>query len=410
MGDSQASSEVETSERPASRLKLHGFWDNRSGFRIRDDAVQSKTATLGESRLQLDARVDGDRASFEFIGDLIYDAAFDRVEDDIRFLRLTWPVTDSLDLRIGRQVLTWGVGDLLFINDLFPKDWVAFLSGRDVEYLKAPSDSLRVGWYNDAVNVELVYTPRFAPDRFPTGDRFSYYSPLAGGLAGADDPVRYHAPHDYFDDDEIALRLYRNVGAWEVAAYAYRGYWKSPGGQTLLPPRATFPELSVYGASARGPLGPGILSAELGYYDSREDRGGNDPFVNNDELRTLLGYEFEAGKEFTIGVQHYMEWMQDYGDYRRTLPFFVPARDEFRHLFTVRFTKMLMNQNLMLSLFTFYSPSDADAYLRPTATYKINDAWQIFGGANIFLGRERTTFFGQFEDNSNVYAGARFSF
>ncbi len=46
-----------------------------------------------------------------------------------------------------------------------------------------------------------------------------------------------------------------------------------------------------------------------------------------------------------------------------------PARDHFRHLTTVRLTKLLMNQNLWLSLFTYYSPSDKDAHLRPNVNY-----------------------------------------
>jgi len=31
-------------------------------------------------------------------------------------------------------------------------------------------------------------------------------------------------------------------------------------------------------------------------------------------------------------------------------------------------------------------------------------------GANIFFGNHKDTFFGQFEDNSNIYFGTRYSF
>jgi hypothetical protein len=69
-----------------------------------------------------------------------------------------------------------------------------------------------------------------------------------------------------------------------------------------------------------------------------------------------------------------------------------------------------MNQNLVLSLFAYYSPSDNDAYLRPHVRYKINDHWMVEAGGNLFQGAWNQTFFGQFENNSNVYAGVRFSF
>ena len=69
-----------------------------------------------------------------------------------------------------------------------------------------------------------------------------------------------------------------------------------------------------------------------------------------------------------------------------------------------------MNQNLILMLFGYYSPSDRDTYLRPKIHYKVNDFWSLETGANIFAGDDEHTFFGQFEKNSNVYVAVRYSF
>jgi len=63
---------------------------------------------------------------------------------DLREASMSLRPTDDLDVRLGRQILTWGTGDLVFINDLFPKDWNAFILGRDEDYLKAPSDAFRL--------------------------------------------------------------------------------------------------------------------------------------------------------------------------------------------------------------------------------------------------------------------------
>jgi hypothetical protein len=102
--------------------------------------------------------------------------------------------------------------------------------------------------------------------------------------------------------------------------------------------------------------------------------------------------------------------MLDYDAYRDTLPFFVTPRDENRHVLTVRLTKLLMDQDLELSSFLFYSPSDGDAYWRPSVSYKITDDWEVSAGGNVFFGESDHTFFGQFQNNSNVYAGLRYSF
>lgn len=389
---------------------LHGYWDTRGALRTQNDPAQSHDTPMAETRLQLETERAWKRVLLEFTADVFLDAARERADADLRELRFTWSPLDSVDIRAGRQVLTWGTGDMLFINDLFPKDWQSFFIGRDVEYLKAPSDSIKVGWFNKAINLELVYTPQFEPDRYITGERISYWDPMAADFAGDADQVDANPPSAWFDDDEIALRLYRSIGTYELAFYAYSGFWKSPAGQRLIPMQAIFPKLRVYGASLRGKLGKGIANIEVGYYDSRQDPSGRDPFINNSEFRFLIGYEQELAKDFTGAIQYYLEHMMDYGAYMNTRIPLIPARDQDRHLVTLRLTKRLLNQNLTLSLFTYYSPSDGDAYLRPNATYKINDHWTADLGANIFAGESDTSFFGQFKNNTNLYAGIRYSF
>ncbi|NIA13779.1 MAG: hypothetical protein GWP08_06825 [Nitrospiraceae bacterium] len=389
---------------------LHGYWDARAAVRTRNDAAQPDDSPMAETRLQLKTEKAWGDVLFEFTGDVYLDAARERAYGDLRSLRLTWSPVEQIDIRAGRQVLTWGTGDMLFINDLFPKDWQSFFIGRDVEYLKAPADAVRVGWFNDLVNIEVVYTPQFAPDRYITGERISYWNPLAFGWSGEDGQVNANPPSAWFENDEVAVRLYRSVGAYELAFYGYSGYWKSPGGQRLFPMQATFPKLRVYGASLRGKVGKGIGNIEFGYYDSYQDRSGTNPLVNNSELRLLVGYEQEIAKEFTGAVQYYLEHMMDYDAYMDTRIFLIPARDKDRHVLTLRLTKLMMNQNLTLSLFTYYSPSDGDAYLRPNLKYKVNDHWTIDFGGNVFAGESDTSFFGQFKNNSNVYAGFRYAF
>ncbi len=188
------------------------------------------------------------------------------------------------------------------------------------------------------------------------------------------------------------------------------GFWKSPAGMDAATGKATFPKLTVYGASVMGPLAGGIAKAEVGYYDSLDDRSGDDPFVRNGEFRLLLGYKREVGRELTLGVRYYLEFMMEHLDYEEILPAGMREKDEDRHVLTVRLTKLALRQALRLSVFAFYSPSDGDAYLRPRVHFTASDSWSVFGGADVFLGSDDHTFFGQFEKNSNVHLGLRRSF
>ena len=133
----------------------------------------------------------------------------------------------------------------------------------------------------------------------------------------------------------------------------------------------------------------------MGYYDSREDRSGEDPFIPNSQFRLLAGYEQELAKDFTGGVQYYLEQMIGLRRLQANLlPRGSHAADEFRHVITLRLTKLLMYQSLKLSLFTFYSPSDRDVYMRPNIHYRISDHWSGEVGANIFIGERIIPFSG----------------
>ncbi len=388
-------------------IEAHGFFEVRGGYRLQEDKYE-KDMSIMEGHFQFDLFSYFDWGDVKVKGDLLGDMVTEEGDFDLREANIFTRPTDFMDVKVGRQVLTWGTGDLIFINDMFPKDWQSFFIGRDTEYLKAPSDAAKVSLFGESVNLDIAYTPRFDPDRYISGERISYWNGNLGRTAGQDAIVHPDEPDEWFSDSEIAARLYKNIDNYELAFYGYRGYWKSPGGQNLEM-KAIFPDLNVYGASLRGSVGKGIGNAEIGYYESADDQSGKNPLINNSEMRYLIGYTREIAKDFTMGLQYYIEQMLDYGQYKRNLPS-GPARDGNRHLTTLRLTKLLMNQNLRLSLFTYYSPSDKDVYMRPNANYKVSDNLAVELGSNIFFGDYPHTFFGQFRDNTNIYAGLRYSF
>ena len=398
---------------PAS---IGGFIETRAGVRLQDDPFE-KSASIGETRLQLQGEWETGPAVFTLTSDFLLDPVEDdyavdletgRGAIDLREANVVLRPLDFMDLKAGRQILTWGTGDLLFINDLFPKDFRSFFIGRDDEYLKAPSDAVRASFFTPAVNIDVVYTPRFDADRFVDGSRLSYFNPLTGALAGRNAVIAPQTPDDWFDDDEIAARASRNIGAFEAALYAYSGFWKNPSGAT--PDGAFFfPKLSVYGASLRGPVAGGVGNVEVGYYDSREDRPGSDPLIPNSQYRYLVGYEREAAQDLTLAFQYYAEVNADVDALRAAQPPGAAPADRARHLLTVRLTKLAFNQNLTVSLFNFWSPNQGDGYARARAGYKLSDDWLVEGGFNVFYGAD-ADFFGQFENNSNVFLAARRSF
>ncbi|MCB0326771.1 MAG: hypothetical protein KDD52_04045, partial [Bdellovibrionales bacterium] len=292
-------------------FELSGFMDTRWGHRLRSDPLQDPIS-IAEFRLHHELEKDWKEVHVKYSADFLYDPVWDAVDlnlnsgtswFDLREAHAVFRPFRFMDIKIGRQILTWGTGDLIFINDLFPKDWVSFFVGRDLVYLKAPSDAIKLALFSDVANLDIIYTPQFDSDRYISGQRISFYSQGAHSLQGQNAPISVQDQEQWFSDDEISIRLYRSIKASTIALYYYRGFWKSPAGFEPNLGKYTFPELSVYGASVRGPFANGIAYVEGGYYDSMKDREGTNPLIRNSELRVLGGYEKEIFEETTLGVQ-----------------------------------------------------------------------------------------------------------
>ena len=112
----------------ASDIEPGGFVEARYGMRTQDDPFEDERS-LSELRLQLSAIAYHDLLTLEAKADILYDDLATDREDvdlenghgflDLRLANILFSPFAFMDVKAGRQVLTWGTGDLVFINDLF---------------------------------------------------------------------------------------------------------------------------------------------------------------------------------------------------------------------------------------------------------------------------------------------------
>ncbi|MDO6564911.1 hypothetical protein Q4488_16135 [Amphritea sp. 1_MG-2023] len=392
----------------------HGFFEAGLGNRISyDPALNDRfspvdDATLADFRVRLETSgfVGNDRYAFK--ADVYADGVEQGIRTDLREASYTLSPGQRTDLKLGQQVLTWGTGDLLFLNDLFPKDWQSFFAGRDTEYLKAPVVAAKASYYGETASIDLVWMPDYTSDRYINGDRFSWFSSQTGSnVAAPQGHIDADEPSNSLANGEFATRVYGSIDSTEWALYGYRGFQKQPNGLDSAG-NPVFSRLSVLGASVRGNLGVGLANAEVAWHMA-EDNDGSDPYLPNSQFRFLLGYERELLPRLTLGLQYYLEQTLDYAALE-TASSSSYNPEEYRYLYTTRLNYRMWQDNLVWSLFAFYSPSDDDHYLRPSVSYRYSDNLSVAVGANIFEGEKPNTFFGQFEDASNVYARIRYAF
>jgi len=403
----------------AGNLPVHGFISQDVGIKLNEDTTKKDSYNLAEQRLQLRTIhffEEGYWAEkggiFNFKGDFTVDEYYSgKTGFELRELNLSLRPFDFMDMKAGRQILTWGTGDYLFINDMFPKDYISFFIGREDEYLKKPSDALKISLYPEMASIDFVWIPLFEPNTTAKGDRVSFFDSFQGGIAGTNSNRHLIEPSRQLSNSEYALRVYRTIKGYEMALYFFSGFDKNPRSyKDEVARQLYYQKTDVYGASVRGTVFKGIGNMEAGYYHSRDDSSGADRMIENSFFKFLAGYSQDMGNDLRLGFQYLFEQRLDYASYKDNLLAADYVFDEYRHLLTQRLTKQFLSQTLTVSLFNFYSPSDKDGYARPSVSYDVSDQLKVTVGANIPWGEDVTTEFGQMRRNKNIYVRIKYSF
>lgn len=288
----------------AGARQLQGQAELGLAVRYSDHGPHDDRLLDAESRLLLERQWYGDRGEMldvrvlavqEFRGD-------GRLE--IRQASLFLPLGRRFELSAGRQVLSWGPAQFEFVNDRFAKDFGAFFVGRDLEYLKAPNDAVRMRSFLGAWTADLVLAPVFQEDRMPDPRRFPVADPATGDAA-ADPDFRAELPGGDLTDGEVHLRLDRRLGRWETALYGYRGFTGSPEGvrEAEGEPTPFHPALAAAGLSLRGPVRGSLVWVEAAYEDIREAGAGTEPRLPPDRWIALAGGQWSPSPNRTWTLQ-----------------------------------------------------------------------------------------------------------
>ena len=387
-----------------AEVALSGFLQQNTAFNAVAANPDGRHSKWLEERAQLKLDATGGAWRLLAKGDLALDHLGRQDQSELREGYVDY-TAGNWDMRVGRQVITWGLGDLVFVNDVFPKDYEALFAGRPLEYLKRGVDAVKLGAYPEFVNFELVLAPGFRESRIPNANRFHLYDPM---------PAVANRETIMPGEGDVGLRIYRDVAGYDAALYLYRGFQRTP---SMRPDNMTaptkistfYPQLSLYGASVSGRAGEGVLSLEAAYYDSRQDRSGNDFAVPNSQTRLLAGYQIQPVEDLSLGFQYYAEAMHDYGAYRAALPAGFPVEKRRSHTVTARLTQFFLHQTLRLSVYASYNASNGDDFVNPELRYSFID--RVWGavGANFFGGKSWGQF-GQLSRDDNIYLQVRYQF
>ncbi len=409
---------------PAMELELHGFVQGAASLRASSHRLAAPSALAGkrynwlaaEERLRLEATGDSDDGSVGFVAkvDALYDNALVQAPGqaanpaslDVRELWGEWR-GDLFEVRAGRQMMTWGVADRLFISDIWPKNWAAFYAGLPLEYMKLPVDALKITHFAGPVDIELVLAPRAQVDVVPDVNRWVVYMPP--GMRGEKKPAgTLHA-------GEAGLRVHIPAGSWDFNLYAARTHWHQPDKAMDAQGFVIYPRLNVYAGTIQGGVLGGVLSLEAGLYQSVEDKNGTNPYIANSQQRWLVGYEHEIWPDATLALQVYGERMLHYQAYLRAAQQAFAAGQgpkplpRHRIFYTANLRAQFLNQTLVFALFAMHI-QHGGTMVNPELSYAVNDALSVAAGGHVFKGGPDSWLLGMMKHDDNAYLWARWSF
>lgn len=368
-------------ETPSSPWSYNGFVQGKVG-RFLSSQPQSTNFSARDLTLRLETQYEGELFQAQFKADSQYLLLKSDWQHQVRELAVSVDLANSdnetisdsalagLSFKVGRQSLSWGLGEFIFLNDLFAKDWQSFFNGDDISYLKKPNDALKLSYFFGEASLDVVYQTQHSVDNL--------YQPISGLISPS--------------DSSIHARYYFSSGQTDYAFYASDGIGNTP---LFIAGSFEYQQLKSLGASMIKPLAGGLFKAEFSNYWL-----DNSLAQSSKQQRYLIGFEREIMPRLNLSLQAYLE--QDSNPYAsHTL--------DNRQLITTSFNYRSSDDNWNNQVMLFHSPNHHDNYLRISSSYRYSDQIILSGHINNLNGHS-DTFFGQLKAIDNAALRITFYF
>lgn len=387
-------------------FSLTGWMDTIQSVRTRepDDCLTSR------ARLRLEVSADFE-AIYGFVSvdaeknwKISGETGIDLHESWFEYAGAQW------DARIGRQIIIWGKADGVQITDIIsPPDYTESMT-RDLDEIRMPVDAAKFRLLGDYVVTELIWIPVFEAAVQPTGDNpWAIRQDLPENMrVSTASPIE---PATTMENSEIALKVSGYFSGLDVASSVfytwddYPAYHRRVEDDGDIVRVSYIPEhhrLTVFGLEFSRPWSDFVFRGEAAYYKGRyyETKDLAEDPVPKDVFKWLGGIDWSPGNDWSLIAQLTGDYIVDHEDRLED--------EEHDLLATLNISKKLLGQTLILSGMIYYDMDDNEIYNRVKAEYAVTDAFHVSVGADIFHGGDGQ--FGKYEDNSQVWIKAKYSF
>ena len=308
---------------------------------------------------------------------------------------------NSFDLKIGKQIFSWGKADGFNPTDnLNSRDYIDLF----VEEEKIGVPAINLLYYWNDFTFDLVFIPTYTPTRLPLiNSRHSFLDPETPFVVNGRE-----LPADKLSSSQTGIRILRHISGWDLSLSYYDGYddltlATVEGDQSLTPRYNRTRVIGADFATTFGGLGVHGEAAQF-FYDGRK---------NEDYLQYVLGIDYTwTNVIYDHDIALILEYMGDTTTQSRDdeRPAFASGlgrvfRNSFLSTVTYKFSDTLELENKLL----FNMDHHLSYVIKPEVHYDISDELELTFGIDFIEGNQ-TTFFGQFDNDDRSYFFLRYSF
>ena len=312
----------------------------------------------------------------------------------------------AVDLRVGKQIISWGRADALNPTDnLTPKDYTV-LSALDEIDRRTGTTAVRANYYRGSHTFSLIWLPLFNPSTIPLTAPRGFHITEERRNSGA------------WTDQGFAARWDQTGGDIDWSVNYYQGLNLLPVGRPLSPTRLVLihNRLNVIGADFAKALGRYGIRGEAAYVHT-QDTKGTDPVTINPSFTYVLGVDRDFTEDLNINIQAYQRFIVNFHspfdvnnpvlrDAAVLNAIFNQQLDKFQGGFTARIRATWLNKTLESELLGVLNLPRRDFALRPLLGYAFTDVWKGYIGVDLFNG-QRNSFFGRLQPTSAFFVELR---
>ena len=395
---------VEASDANTLQVQVKGFLDTYHAVRTegRADWMASRTRARGELKLEKGA------ASLFLSLNATYNGILkERTGLELREAYLSY-AKGNFDLRVGRQIVVWGVADALRITDcVSPFDYTEFLA-QDYDDIRMPVNGLRAKYTRGSVTLEAVCNPVVDFFILPTDERNPWAIRLPSAPLPYTTDLESGKPEKKIRNMEFGGRASVNLSGIDFSVSALRTWNKLPAlcpdlsgdGRTLYI-NGQYRRMTMLGADCSLPVGQFVLRAEVAeYIGEAQGSGLGQNAVRRNTLNALAGVDWYPGNDWNISVQYCHKYTS--GN--------LAALSVYRNagLATARLSKELLHNTLKLSTFAYIDVASGGIFNRLSASYSLNDDIELTAGYDYFHADKGK--FAMYGKNSEAWVKMKYSF